>query len=184
MLVRYDLDAVQAWWPFAVTTGTLYYLSLAGFLHPQSPGVAFHDRSGGPASPGIEDRELTAALVLLMETQRPYLRSDLCLDDVAALLEAPKSAISQAINDGLGMNFRTFVNTYRVEAVRGAIDQNANLTLVGVALDQGFNSKATFNRVFKQMTGVTPREYASLSGDARAEIPPLSPALEPVEGRA
>jgi len=53
------------------------------------------------------------------------------------------------------------VNYYRVEAfkMKCQLPENNNLTLISLAYDSGFNSKATFNRVFKQMTEMTPGQY-------------------------
>ncbi|MBO6574959.1 MAG: AraC family transcriptional regulator [Rhodothermales bacterium] len=174
-LVSVRLDTLQAWWPFAITTATLYYLSLAGFMNPQPPGIAFEDRPRerlqGPAS-----NLPVAALLDVMATERPYLNPSFCLDDLAALMNRPKALVSQSINEGLRTNFRGLVNAYRVDAVCEALKHESALTLVGVAMDQGFNSKATFNRVFKQYTGVTPREYANMTIDQRARIPVSRPA--------
>jgi AraC-like DNA-binding protein len=175
-----DLDAWQAWWPFATNTAALYYLSIAGLLHAQSPHVAYspQTRVTSPRLTGAS-KELDAwkpRLLALMESDRPYLRPDLVLDELAAALDAPKPLLSQVINEGFGMNFRSFVNAYRVEAVRHALDNDSHLTLVGIALDHGFASKATFNRVFKQLSGMTPRQYAALPKEARDAQRSLIPA--------
>ncbi|MEO0470134.1 MAG: helix-turn-helix domain-containing protein, partial [Bacteroidota bacterium] len=75
--------------------------------------------------------------------------------------------LSQIINLGFGQNFNEFVNQYRIEAVKTQLQQGAQkqLSLLGVALECGFNSKATFNRTFKKLTQTTPSQYAaSLNG--------------------
>ena len=59
------------------------------------------------------------------------------------------------------MNFNDFVNKYRVEEVKKAFDNgdHKKSTLLGIAFDCGFNSKATFNRAFKKNTGLSPKDY-------------------------
>lgn len=175
-MVGTDFDAWQAWWPFATNTAALYYLSVAGLTHPQSARVTFPADTVPEGATGLSDhREWVAKLGTLMEAKRLYLRPDLVLDEVAAELAAPKAIVSQAINEGFGMNFRSFVNAYRVESVRHALATDTELTLIGIALDHGFKSKATFNRVFKQLAGMTPREYAELSEAELAQSPSLIP---------
>ena len=68
--------------------------------------------------------------------------------------------LSKVINAGCGQNFNDFVNTYRVHEARCKLadPRFAHYSLVGVALESGFNSKSTFNRVFKKLTGQVPGE--------------------------
>ena len=69
--------------------------------------------------------------------------------------------ISNALNQQLKKNFYAFVNESRVEEVktRLADAQYAHLKILSIAFDAGFNSKATFNRVFKEYTGTSPKPY-------------------------
>ncbi|AKD56183.1 helix-turn-helix domain-containing protein [Spirosoma radiotolerans] len=100
-------------------------------------------------------------LLAYMENERPYLDPDLSLNDLARRLKTNTSVLSPVINAGTGKNFNDFVNQYRVDAFkRQALDPaNGHLSLLGIALDCGFNSKATFNRAFKKLTGQSPREF-------------------------
>ena len=63
--------------------------------------------------------------------------------------------------DDSGLNFNDFVNEKRVASVIQMMEkgEHANLNLLGIGLDCGFNSKATFNRAFKKYTGLTPNQY-------------------------
>lgn len=100
-------------------------------------------------------------LLAYMESERPYLDPDLSLNDLARRLKTNTSILSPVINAGTGKNFNDFINQYRVDAFkRQALDPaNRHLSLLGIALDCGFNSKATFNRAFKKLTGLSPREF-------------------------
>ena len=64
-----------------------------------------------------------------------------------------------------GKNFNDFVNAYRVEAFKAMLKENKHeqLSLLGIAQECGFNSKATFNRVFKKLTNTSPTEYLKSS---------------------
>jgi len=59
------------------------------------------------------------------------------------------------------MNFNDFVNHYRIEAVKKKLEagEQRNMTLIGIALECGFNSKTTFNRAFKKSTSMSPKDY-------------------------
>ncbi|HEX8507607.1 MAG TPA: helix-turn-helix domain-containing protein, partial [Hymenobacter sp.] len=69
--------------------------------------------------------------------------------------------ISFTVNAGFGRSFNDLVNGYRVAEVqrRLAAPDARRFTLLGIAFESGFNSKTTFNRIFKQVTGVAPRDY-------------------------
>ncbi len=101
----------------------------------------------------------------IMETEKPYLDSQLTIAQLAKKTEVPTHHLSQLLNDHLDRNFFEFINSYRVEEVKKRFMDPTykNLTLLGIALDSGFNSKASFNRIFKQMTRQTPSEYIKVS---------------------
>ena len=85
----------------------------------------------------------------------------LTLRDVAQELETTTKTISAVVNSGFNMNFNDFVNHYRIEAIKQKMENQEHLTttLLGIAYDSGFNSKATFNRAFKKYTSLSPKEY-------------------------
>lgn len=94
-------------------------------------------------------------------------REDLSIAELAAQLGVIPNHLSQVINERHGMNFYDFINFHRVEDFKTQIAQpeNQKLTLLSVAYDCGFNSKSSFNRHFKKITGQTPSEYyAELTG--------------------
>jgi AraC-like DNA-binding protein len=101
-----------------------------------------------------------AKLLALMAEEQPWLEPELTLAELAHRLRTNTSLLSHVINTGCGHNFNDFVNSYRVaEAERKLQDPRlAHYSLVGIALESGFNSKSTFNRVFKKLTGRTPGE--------------------------
>lgn len=96
-----------------------------------------------------------------MEKEQPYLDGKLSLRDVADYLGISTNHVSQVINEKLHINFFDFVNGYRVALMKNKMHDPANshLTLLGMAYDSGFNSKSSFNHIFKKMTGLTPSAY-------------------------
>lgn len=85
---------------------------------------------------------------------------ELTLPTLARRLGTNTTALSRAMNEGLGLNFNEVINRLRVDAVIAALHQcDGGQTVLAIALSEGFNSKASFNRVFKLYTGATPSDY-------------------------
>ena len=104
---------------------------------------------------------LSGKLKIYMETEQPYINMDLTLKDLATALDTYPYYITQVLNTVFNQNFYDFINTYRVEEVQRRLSdpQFKNLTILAVAYDCGFNFKSSFNRIFKQKTGLTPSQY-------------------------
>jgi AraC-like DNA-binding protein len=96
-----------------------------------------------------------------MKTKKPYLDPLLTIHDLARLVNMPSHQLSKVINKEFHANFYEFVNNYRIEEFkkRAFSAENKNLTILGIALDCGFNSKSAFNRIFKDSTGLTPGDF-------------------------
>ncbi|MBT1710997.1 AraC family transcriptional regulator [Fulvivirgaceae bacterium PWU5] len=96
-----------------------------------------------------------------MEVEKYYLDPALSLSRVSASTGIPVKTISAVLNQHRNMGFADFVNMYRVREVSERMLDPANrqFTLSSLALDSGFNSQATFQRVFKNVTGLSPRAY-------------------------
>lgn len=104
---------------------------------------------------------LLEKLLALMDQAMPYLEPELTIYALAEQLSTSRHHLSQVINERLGMSFFDFVNGYRVRAVQAKLaDPNErHKSIIGIAYDCGFNSKATFNTSFKKLTGTTPSAY-------------------------
>jgi len=114
---------------------------------------------------GAADPELTAwieKVESMMHDKVPWKDAELNLTALALRLGMPGAQLSRIINKGFGCNFNDFVNGYRVRAVQEAIraGEHRRQTLLGIAYDCGFNSKATFNRAFVRQTGKNPSAFA------------------------
>ncbi len=100
-------------------------------------------------------------LLKIMAEQKPYLNPKLSLAGLARQLEISTNQLSQVINQQGQVNFHDFVNEYRVEEFIQNAKKNKNFSLLALALDSGFNSKSSFNTIFKKQKGGTPSQYLS-----------------------
>lgn len=109
----------------------------------------------------LEIQDYIERINQLMTLEKIYLNENLSLKELALHLKADPNLISFILNSHLSINFYDFVNRHRIEEVKNKLNNPAykHLTLLGIALESGFNSKTTFNRVFKQATGITPTEF-------------------------
>ena len=128
-----------------------------------------------PVEPVDPDLGVLARVEALMQAERPYLDPELTFARFAARVGVPEPALRRAINHRLGHgHFRNFLNGYRVEEAKRRLRDPASAgdKILAVALDSGFASLASFNRVFRQLTGCAPSEYRS---DAAGGSAPKSP---------
>jgi AraC-like DNA-binding protein len=100
-------------------------------------------------------------IINAFEKDKLHLDAQLTLQTLSKKLNLNPVLVSRVINDKLKKNFRNLVNEYRVTAVMERLEEpkNAYLSLLGIAYECGFNSEASFYRIFKSMAGVSPKEY-------------------------
>lgn len=110
---------------------------------------------------GGEIAVLTTKLQNAMEKEKLFLDSSLTLPELSEKLDSSLHEISRAINEGFQKNFRDFINQYRVQEFIKRADEEAirKHTFLALAMEVGFNSKSSFNRSFRKITGKSPREY-------------------------
>lgn len=176
----------KKWLYYLIFAFLLYYIALSGYnylievvSHTQIRNFGNGNRPPHPLElkedPSIqiikveketktEDTQLEMwkpkILKLVVEDQA-FQNPTLTLHDLATALDTTSKQISYVINQGFDMNFNDFINHYRVEAVKKQFEEGAYLqyTVLSIALNCGFNSKTTFNRVFKRNTSLTPQQY-------------------------
>lgn len=144
--------------PFMIVAITLlliiYGVSLLALLAP---------RAMAPGCGGLLDeecRDLAAQVEALLENGA-YQDSELTVRSVAQQLQVHHNRLSRAVNSSLHISFPRLVNRYRVRYVQQVVSANRDTgrTMLDIAMDAGFPSKSTFNRVFREETGMTPTEY-------------------------
>ncbi|NIF04369.1 helix-turn-helix transcriptional regulator [Chryseobacterium sp. Tr-659] len=102
-----------------------------------------------------------SALKEVMDKQLLFMEPELNIKEVAAAVHFPSAQVSAAINAKFGVNFRSWVNSYRIEEVKKRLNDPAfrHLSITGIAFDCGFNSEASFYRIFRNQTGYSPKTY-------------------------
>lgn len=105
--------------------------------------------------------EIMDRLSRIMEERKPYLDPGLTLPMLAEMTDVPRNVLSQVINESTGQNFYDYVNGFRIERVKEHLKdpQKQNMNILHIAMEAGFNTKATFNTAFKKYTTLTPSEY-------------------------
>jgi AraC-like DNA-binding protein len=151
-----------------ILTVFLFALGYVGYFNP-----AFFDVprlllvqptpaiSGTAPFPHHDDQQELRRLREGFEIRSLHVRTKLSLEELAGELNLPVRYVSYLINTYHDTNFHHFVNTYRVREVMRKMEDpaEAHKTLLALALEAGFNSKSTFNQVFKSQTGQSPSEY-------------------------
>jgi AraC-like DNA-binding protein len=95
----------------------------------------------------------------LMQSEKPFLRTNFSLPDLASQLNVSTHQLSQVINDGLGKSFFEMTAEYRVEETKRLLREKINIKVEEIAEEVGYNSKSSFNTAFKKITGKTPSEW-------------------------
>ena len=187
-LVPYIVPATRSalltkfgWYPVYIPVAILiYWLGLKGYLHVRNSPVDVVTRKIIATSiPAEIVEKAVRSLTAAMQTDKLYLDPELTVEKIGRHTQLPPKTVSFVLNQHLRKSFSTFTNEYRVEAVKGQLTNPANkhLTLTGVAFECGFNSQATFQRTFKQFTGVSPKEYTSQQA-AKSRKSPLKSGFE------
>ena len=143
-------------------------LTLVSLEEPPSSEATISARRPAPLSANEllpEVAEWLPRLLALMTTDQPWREPELTLADLAHRLRVAPGVLSKVINAGSGQHFNDFVNAYRVAEAAQRLRDPAfrHYTLLAIALEAGFNSKSTFNRVFKKLSGLTPSDFLAQS---------------------
>jgi AraC-like DNA-binding protein len=101
----------------------------------------------------------------LFKDEKPYLDCELTLGRLAETLNVSPHNLSEVINTKLKQNFYDLVNSYRVEEVKRKLQSPEfdMYSILGIAYESGFNSKTSFNTIFKKYVGQTPSAYKKMN---------------------
>ncbi|MDP9076491.1 MAG: ABC transporter permease [Bacteroidota bacterium] len=152
---------IQAYYPlYLLLAIILIRIAAKHLFRPElgAPGLAYPILKS--PTPAVLKQKSTW-LKKAMETNMFYQDAELTLSSLAENLGIHPKELSRIVNTALKKNFNDFINEYRVrDAILKMQDPGFDhITLLGIAFGAGFNSKSTFNRIFKQMTGKSPVEY-------------------------
>ena len=134
-----------------------YWLALQGYTRRNMP---YLEPKSKDVIPLVNHQPILEKLQEAMEKQCLYKDQTLSLAQLAVAIDIKPYQLTQVLNRSLQKNFSDFVNEYRVKEVQRLINSPAHrhLTLLALAFESGFNSKASFNRVIKRLTGKSPKE--------------------------
>jgi AraC-like DNA-binding protein len=139
-------------------------------LFPVAAAASPPNRStAAEAADAAADRKLVDALLRSMADERIYRHDNITIGALAARLKIPEYKLRRLINQQLGYrNFNVFLNNHRIEEAKAALadPSQAEVPVITIAMDAGFQSLGPFNRAFKATTGVTPTEYRRLNAPA------------------
>ena len=112
----------------------------------------------------LDDEELsvlTETVIKYLRNKKPYLNPEYSLQMMVVDLNISRHKLSQVINRSQKKNFYKFINEFRLEEVKEMLvdPAYAHYSVLGIAMECGFNSKTSFNRIFKEETGFTPTAY-------------------------
>lgn len=157
-----SFDQDYYWQLFTVIT--IVFVGVYGLSQKQEKQLTFvEETETGKDKPKFsieEEGAFKTKIKQLMIDKQPYLNPELTLKELALMMNTNTTILSGMINQCFEKNFNDFINEYRVNAFKSALQEpsNKNLTLVAIGYDCGFNSKATFNRAVKKYTGKMPSE--------------------------
>jgi AraC-like DNA-binding protein len=157
-IFKLDIDTIR---DHSVSFKTLISKAKDENKEASSNGLLQDDNHQMEEDPGLA--EMNERLVKYMQIEKPFLNPELSLPELADSLEMSRNQLSALINKVHKKNFYEFVNEYRVKEVKSLMTDptNKNYKLISLAYDAGFNSKASFYRIFKQIASMTPTEYLS-----------------------
>ena len=171
----YNWEFYQDWWWNLALVAVAFYIGIAGVSQPQPAVIGFqidppkeHEKDVDPKSETEADKTsaqtaLLAKLNRIMKEDKLYLQPNLSLAELAKHLGTSTGLLSSTINNQIGANFNDYINSLRIDEFEESYrsDKNRNYTIIALAMDAGFNSKATFNRAFKKVKGSSPAQYFS-----------------------
>lgn len=140
----------------------VYIVGIVGFRLrdlPRFPHTAAD--AALPSRPDPATDDAYQKLQSLMQADHLYTEPDLNLNDVARRLGLTAAETSRVIKNGSGKHFRTYVNDFRVEAVKQKLcdPDYRNVSILAISLESGFNSESSFYRIFKGSTGLSPTAF-------------------------
>ena len=156
-----DMPYENDWWWHLFTVGIICYVGIRGYAQAQPKNLHFsiNNSQDRVVSTKLKSEasiqnysELIPKIEKLFKQEKVFLEPELTLSELAVKLKTNTSIVSAAINQNYGKNFNDFVNEYRIKEFQLQVEnpENKNYTKLAIALDCGFNSKATFNRALKK----------------------------------
>lgn len=166
-----DLSWTQEWWYYLLSGVAIIYVGIKGYFTKltEFQNVDFTSFEVPSSPQEIEithpqyeeiERKKTKLSTFLKEN-KPFLDPELTLANLADQVDMSREELSKLINQGFHLRFNDFINGYRIAETKRLLAEgrHESLSMLGLAYEAGFNSKATFNRAFKKSEHQSPSEY-------------------------
>lgn len=158
LVFNYALDNLNYYLLFSGLALITYWLGMEGFSKRNQQVMVL--------KPVISTQEkeqldlIATQMVALMKTDKLYKDQNLSLDSLAERLGIKSYLLTKCLKIHFGKKFNDYINQLRIEELKKLLQNpgNNHLTLLSLAFDAGFNSKASFNRAVKKLTGKSPSE--------------------------
>ena len=151
-----------------VAVGFVYIVTFYLFRIEFKPVVSLTPTPAGrPTTLNTEELMLADRIDSLMTLDKLYQEPAFCRADLARELGVSENILSRVINKAFGKSFRKLLNDHRVEEAKQLL-RESDSPITQIAFDVGFNSLASFNRVFKEAVKQAPSAYrAEIAGERR-----------------
>jgi AraC-like DNA-binding protein len=163
--ISLDIDRFLRWEVYYIFIAfIIYYLGFVGYKQPDYQKVHIEE----PVNPlkisklsNEKNEEIVKIIEKALQKDKVFLNPTISSQELAKLLELSQSNLSYVVNNSFKKSFRDLINEYRVEEVKSKLNNidYKHMSILGIALECGFNSEASFYRIFKKNTGVSPKEY-------------------------
>ncbi len=146
----------------------IYYLGLKGLLLPNytfSRDEVVTKTNSDITFSNIKISNTKEKLEKTMNKDKVFLNPKLTIHELSNVLNISERYLSHIINKHFKTTFRNYINSYRVEEVKSKLIDSSfkHMSILGIALESGFNSEASFYRIFKKSTGISPKEFIQKS---------------------
>ncbi|MBN1531116.1 MAG: AraC family transcriptional regulator [Spirochaetes bacterium] len=116
-------------------------------------------RKAGSLPANVDVAGVIGRMMEMIENEKVYRDPEITIQSLSNSLEISAYHLSLILNEKMRMNFRSFINRYRLEEAKRLLTHEPEKSIIEVAFAVGFNSKTAFNTLFSREAGVTPREY-------------------------
>ncbi len=158
--------AYATWNKKSVDEAELFNATPQG-IHRSKNDFGTHEKAKGRSVFVLNDEQLdeySSRLKNAIEADKVFTENEISLTELSNKISIQPYQLSEVISRVYGESFFDFINRYRIEEIKTRLEdpKSDSYSLLGIAMDCGFNSKSSFNSAFKKFTGVTPSEYRKL----------------------
>ena len=165
--IDFDLMGIMSNYGQLLLISVLFYFGLADSRHIVRISKDTLNDIGKVTNKPNYTEEQVSRVKRYVETKRPYLDSMLKIDDLALRVSLSPKLLSTLINREFEVNFFEYINGHRLKEIKSylADPEMSDHSVIELAFRAGYNSKSSFNRLFKLETGITPSQYRKKAGE-------------------